>query len=142
MKRSTNGKSKFRRSYFPLSGGLWTEKGPTACQALAESLWAEERCGARQRFEHLDPRQLLKHALGLAMQLSSKFSLYYLYYDWHGKRPEAHRREIDLFSELVGDEVGFKWLTYQQVFANLRESGQADADYSDHLETRYFPRMS
>lgn len=141
LKRSTRGKSKFTSSYFPESDGLWTGNGLPACQALAESLRAEELLGGRQRFEYLDARQLLKHALGLIRQLGSGFNLFYLYYDWPGKRPAAHRREIGLFDELVGGEIGFKALTYQQVFARLVDSGQADADFMDYLETRHFGRM-
>ena len=142
LKRSTRGKSKFTVSYFPKSGGLWTGKGLPACQELAESLWAEElRGGGRQRFEYMDARQLLKHALGLATQLGSRFSLCYLYYDWPGNRAEAHRREIDSFNELVGGEIGFNALTYQQVFAILMDSGQARPDYVDYLGTRYFRGM-
>ena len=133
LKRSTRGKSKFTASYFPKSGGLWTGKGLPACQELAESLWAEELRGGRRRFEYLDPLQLLKHVLGLATQRSSGFSLCYLYYDWPGKRPEAHRKEIDLFNELVGGDIRFIAISYQQVFARLTDSGQGGADYVDYL---------
>ena len=142
LKYRPRGKSKFKKSYFPASVGLWAGKSLSDCQALAESLWAEELGGGRQRFEYLDPRQLLKHALGLATQLGSRFSLYYLCYDWYGKEAEAHRREIEHFAELVGDEIRFEWLTYQQVFASLKDFGQANCDYLDYLETRYFPRVS
>ena len=141
FKRSTRGKSDFKAAYFPDSEALWCEKGLPACQALAEELWAEELRGGRQRFEHLDPRQLLKHALGLATQRGNRFGLYYLYYDWTGKRSEAHRREVDLFDERVGDEIRFRALTYQSVFQRLRDSGQADADYLNYLESRYFQGM-
>ena len=123
LKRSTRGKSSFTKSYFPESGGLWTDKGLPACQALAETLWAEELNGGRQRFEYLDPRQLLKHSLGLVTQLGSRFNLFYLYYDWPGKKAEAHRREIGVFNELVGEEIRFNALTYQKVFAGLMDSG-------------------
>ena len=138
LKRSTTGKSKFAASYFSESGGLWTDRGLPACQDLVESLRAEELCGGRQRFEYLDTRQLLKHALGLAAQLGSQFSLCYLYYDWAGETLAAHRKEIGLFDELVGAEVRFRALTYQQVFARLSESGQAGAGYIDYLGARYF----
>lgn len=138
VKRSTRGKSKFKAAYFPKSGGLWSEQGLPECQKLAEELWDEERCGGRQRFEYLDPRQLLKHALGLAKKMGNRFSLYYLYYDCVGKEQEAHRQEIDCFGKRVGDEIRFKALTYQEVFKRLRDSGQADADYLDCLESRYF----
>ena len=141
LKRSTRGQSDFKASYFPDSGGLWCEKGLPNCQSLAEELWAEERRGGRQRFEYLDPRQLLKHALGLATQKGKKFSLYYLYYDWAGKQAEAHRLEVDLFDKRVGHEIRFRALTYQNVFDRLRDSRQASPDYLDYLESRYFQGM-
>ena len=142
LKRSTSGKSNFTMAYFPKSTGRWIGKDLPACQSLAEELWAEELRGGRQRFEYLDPRQLLKHALGLATQLGNKFSLYYLYYDWSGYGTETHRREIDSFGERVGDEIRFKALTYQEVFERLRDSGQAGSEYLEYLETRYFRRMA
>ncbi len=138
MKRSTRGKSKFRTAYFPGPHQLWTEKGLPACQALAEELWAEERRGDWQRFEYLDPRQLLKHALGLATQLGNRFSLHYLYYDYLGDRAEAHRSEVDLFEERVGHELGFKALSYQELYARLGAFGQVDRGYLDYLGNRYF----
>ena len=141
LKRSTTGKSSFTMAYFPKATGRWTGKDLPACQSLAEELWAEERCGGRQRFEYLDPRQLLKHALGLATQLGRRFSLCYLYYDGLGDGPEAHRREIGAFEECVGDEIKFKSRTYQGVFERLRESGQASSEYLGYLEARYFTRM-
>ena len=141
LKRSiTKGKSEFTDSYFPKATGLWAQKGQFACQALADELWDEERRSSKQQFEYLDPRQLLKHALGLATQLGNKFSLYYLCYDWPNDRSEAHKREIDLFTERVGAEVRFKSLTYQDVFERLKDFGQADLEYLDYLETRYFTR--
>ena len=141
LKRSTRGKSRFARSYFPESAGLWASKALPACQQLAESLRAEDLHGGRQQFEYLDPRQLLKHALGLGTQLGGEFSLCYLYYNWAGKRPETHRREIDLFEELVGDEVRFRALPYQDIFVRLAESVEADSDYLNYLGGRYFGNL-
>ena len=141
LKRSTTGKSNFTTSFFPKSTGRWTGKDLPACQSIAEELWCEEVRGSRQRFEYLDARQLLKHALGLAAQLGNRFSLYYLYYDWPGDGMGAHRREVDLFDEWVGDEIRFKALTYQEVFEKLRDSGQAGSEYLNYLETRYSPRL-
>ena len=141
LKRSTAGKSNFTTSYFAKSTGRWIGNDLPACQSLADELWCEELRGGRQRFEYLDPRQLLKHALGLATKLIDKFSLYYLYYDWSGDEIETHRREIDLFDDWVGDELRFKALTYQEVFEKLRDSGQAGSEYLDYLGTRYFPRL-
>ena len=133
LQRSTRGKAGFASSYFLSSGGLWKQRGLPQCQRLAEELHKK-----RLRFEYLDPGQLLKHALGLATQCGDKFSLYYLYYDSSGERSEAHKREIENFTDHVGDEVGFKSLTYQELFHKLRISGQADPGYMDYLELRYF----
>ena len=141
-KRSTTGKSNFTTAYFPKPTGRWIGKDLPACQSLAEELRAEEIRGGRQRFEYLDPRQLLKHALGLAMQLGNRFSLYYLYYERPADGLEAHRREIGFFDECVGDEIRFKALTYQGVFERLRESGQASSEYLEYMETRYFTEMA
>ena len=138
LKRSTRGKSKFTTSYFPTSCELWAESGLPSCQAFAQELRDEELHGSRQQYEYLDPRQLLKHALGLATQLGNRFSLYYLYYDWSGKKPEVHRREVDLFADRVGTEIRFKAFTYQQVYERLQDSGQADSEYLEYLATRYF----
>ncbi len=134
LSRSTTGKSEFTPSYFPCSGGLWTAQGLPACQALAEELH-----GGGLRFEFLDPWQLLKHALGLATQLGDRFSLYYLYYDYPGKRSEAHKREIECFARRVGRETRFTALTYQVAFRKLWASGQANPEYLEYLAARYFP---
>ena len=144
LKCSTTGKSRFRPAYFPKSGGLWAERGLHACQALAEELRAEELLGCKQRFEYLDPRQLLKHTLGLATQMGKRFSLLYLYYDYYdrvGTGPEAHKREVDRFAERVGDEIKFRTLTYQEVFERLKNSRQANTNYLNYLESKYFPPM-
>ena len=112
-----------------------------ACQELAGELRAEELRGGRQRFEYLDPRQLLKHALGLGTQRRGRFCLLYLYYDWTGERPEAHRREVDIFAERVGDEIGLTAVTYQSVFGRLGDTGRADSGYVEYLADRYFAWM-
>ena len=49
LKRSLKGKPNFTKSYFPKSGGLRSRKDLSACQALAEELWAEQLSGSRQR---------------------------------------------------------------------------------------------
>ena len=138
MGRSTKGKSKFERSYFPHGRGLWDDVGLPECQSLAEEL--HDR---RHRFEFLDPWQLLKHTLGLAKH-NDEFSLYYLYFDYPGKRSETHKREIECFASRVGEEARFKALPYQEVFGRLSALGRTDAeylDYIDYLGARYFPPM-
>ena len=134
LERSTKGKSEFSESYFPPSAGLWIQKGLPQCQTFAEKLDKN-----RYRFEFLDPWQLLKHALGLAKQLGTRFRLYYLYYDHPGENSEAHKSEVTCFADCVGDEIRFRALTYQEVFDKLRASDQADSEYLDYLRCRYFP---
>ena len=133
LSRSTIGKSRFEPAYFPKTGGLWTARGLPICQALAEEL-----SGQKQRYEFLDPWQLLRHALGLATALGNEFSLYYLYYNCTGDRSETHKTEVRRFADRVGEEIRFKALTYQEAYARLRASGQAEADYLDYLGARYF----
>lgn len=134
LKPVPEGKSEFSASYFPSSGeGLWTRRGLPQCQALAEELY-RNRC----LFEFLDPWQLLKHALGLAKKLGVRFGLYYLYYDCLGGEADAHRSEVERFTCLVGAEVRFSAVTYQDVFAKLKDN-QLDPGYLDYLEGRYFP---
>ena len=133
LSRSTKGKGSFEPSYFQTSEGLWAAKGLPACQALAKELRDHQH-----RFEHLDPWQLLKHALGLATSSGPNFTLWYLYYDCQGPRSDAHKREIQTFTDRVGDEIRFKALTYQQVYHRLQDSNQPHSEYRDYLGTRYF----
>ena len=133
LSRSTKGKGIFQPSYFQTSEGLWAAKGLPACQALAKELSDHQ-----DRFEHLDPWQLLKHALGLATSSGPNFSLWYLYYDCLGQRSDAHKREIQTVANRIGKEIRFKTLTYQEVYAQLEASNQVDPEYSDYLRARYF----
>ena len=133
LSRSTRGKGSFEPSYFQTSEGLWEAKGLPACQTFAKRLDSQQH-----QFQHLDPWQLLKHALGLATSSSAGFSLWYLYYDYPGERSEVHRREIQRFADHVGQEIRFKALTYQEVYHRLTDSDQCDPEYMDYLRTRYF----
>lgn len=135
LTRSRDGKGKFKPAYFE-SGDLWAERKLPACQVLARELDARH-C----RFDFLDAGQLLKHALGLATQAVNGFNLYYLYYDCPGKRSEAHKEEVRRFSDRVGDELGFKALTYQEVYARLKASADSDPEYLRYLGERYFPSI-
>ena len=133
LDRSTKGKGSFQPSYFRTSEGRWAAKGLPGCQTLAEELHAKQH-----QFQHLDPWQLLKHALGLATSAGPNFSLWYLYYDCLDPRSDAHKRELQTFSNRVGMEIRFKSLTYQEIHQRLQESGQPDPDYLDYLRARYF----
>jgi hypothetical protein len=129
-------KAPFKPKYFSEAIGLWESKGLPKTQRLAEAVNTQEEI-----FRHLDVPQLLKHALGMANQLGSQFSLYYIYFDWDGPESEVHRQEIDRFDDLVGDEFRFKVRSYQELFSSLNEMGYDDETYMGYLHQRYFPEF-
>lgn len=125
----------FKDKYFPDSAKLWEKRGLSKCQGLAEDLQ-----GSRVAFHHLDGLQLLKHALGLATQLSARFSLWYLYFAATGPEATVHEAEIGEFTSRVGSEVRLRVMTYQELFEGL---GRAPTDlvepeYLEYLSGRYF----
>lgn len=127
-----NKKKALKSKYFPEGSGLWAKKGLAASEKLAGQIRKGDTL-----FRYLDAPQLLKHALGLVTQLGRQFSLWYIYMDWLGKDAEAHSQEIDLFAEIVGEELNFRVLTYQEILAALRRDSRVDRDYLDYLEKRY-----
>lgn len=93
-------------------------------------------------FERLDAAQLVKHAFGLRtaihrqeQALRKSAVLVYLFAEpasWPNGRPildadrALHRREIEVFAERVsGDEVRFLALSYRDLLASWRNSGDA-----------------
>ena len=125
-------KEPFKSKYFPVGTGMWAGRGLPASQELANLM----NSGVKQ-FRYLDAPQLLKHALGLATQLGDQFSLYYTYLDWPGKESDVHREEVIQFAGFVGAELGFKAITYQQIFLSLQNEQGVDSDYLDYLGERY-----
>jgi len=128
------GKEVFKPKYFPPDTELWKQNGLPESQALAAEIY-----NGIEVFKFLDAPQLLKHALGLATQLSNRFSLHYLYYDWPGPESEAHRAEIDKFNNRIGPELRFRALTYQELFRRLCDCDGCGPEYLSYLESRYFP---
>ena len=117
--------------YFASGKNLWTEQGLPRCQALANSL------RDRSTFEHLDVARLLKHALGLARKTGT-YELYYIYFDWACPEGVAHAKELERFTESIGDEIRFRTMTYQDLFKRLGHSSRpSDEDYIEYLTTRY-----
>ena len=117
--------------YFP-SGELWTAQGLPKCQAVANDF---KETGP---FRFLDVPQLLKHALGLARKETGTYSLYYIYFDLKGPERELHADEVARFRDLVGEEIRFLSLTYQQLFDRLEGTVRAeDCVYLDYLRARY-----
>jgi hypothetical protein len=125
----------FKAKYFPAGASLWKRNGLAACQLLANDIQDD----GSKRFRWLDAPQLLKHALGLATQLRDNFSLSYLYYDWPCPWRDEHLEEIQRFSRLVGSELRFAALSYQDLFRRLHKIGGVDTNYLDYLGSRYFP---
>ena len=126
-------KEPFKDKYFADGSTLWKDKGLPKSQQLAEAMHSGD-----EFFRYLDVPQLLKHVLGMAAQLGSQISLYYIYYDCEGPESDVHRQEIERFDAMVGEEVRLKAKSYQEFFSALNEMGGVDETYLDYLKIRYF----
>lgn len=118
--------------YFPARKELWTEQNLPNCQALA--------IGFRELgpFKYLDAPQVLKHALGLARRKTATYDLYYIYFDWTCPEGKIHADEVARFGNMVGDEIRFRALTYQDLFKRLNKTIRPDdALYMEYLTARY-----
>jgi len=117
-------KSPFKEKYFPEGSGMWSSVSLSECQLLAEKM----RDGVIT-FRYLDAAQLLKHALGLATGVGSRFRLFYIFFDAECTEGEAQRREIEEFSSAVGAELKFHAISYQSLLANI-ERVRSGSEYS------------
>lgn len=120
--------------YFENPAGCWSAVGLGASQKLANAIQAREL-----DFCFLDVPQLLKHALGLATQVGNNFCLYYLYFEGYDNEEATsqHRKEIEIFHEMVGDELGFVSFTYQALLSRLRDNAKNEGNYLEYLSLRY-----
>ena len=112
--------------------GRWQRLGLPACQKLAESL--------RNRavsFKHLDAPQLLKHTLGVRTQYPEG-RLILLWYQPETDESDLFANEIRDFSASGDEALGFRAITYQEVFVRLSLEVEARSDYLDYLRSRYF----
>jgi hypothetical protein len=158
VRRGSN-RADLKPKYFPSGGFVWGDAGLPSCQRLAEDLRA-----GRERFKHLHAAQLLKHALGLALQMragaggggdrdvgigagsrvgattgtAGTHELRYLYYEWAAGPAPAHRAELARFGERVGAEMRFSVSTYQSLYRALAADARVDRAYLDYLRVRYF----
>jgi Restriction Endonuclease associating with ARP len=133
LSRRPRNKAVFKTKYFPRDRAVWTECGLPRCQTLAEDLQART-----QRFKYLHAAQLLKHALGLSVVARGRIALCYFYYDWPCRESGVHREEIARFTGLIGDELPFSALTYQEIYRRLRETRAVEPGYLEYLRARYF----
>ena len=127
------GKRVFKEKYFAQGQRVWDAAGLPRCQALAEDLQA-----GRERPRYLNAPQILKHALGLAVNGLRTSTLVYLYYDRPGKEAAAHRAEIDRVVARLAGELDLRAATYQSLFAAPRALQGLDGSYVDYLARRYF----
>lgn len=127
------GKRVFKDKYFAQGQRVWEAAGLPRCQALAEELQ-----DGRERPRYLNAAQLLKHALGLAVNGLRTSTPVYLYYDRPGREAAKHRAEVDRVAARLGGEVDLRVATYQSLFDALRAFPNVDRDYLDYLARRYF----
>jgi hypothetical protein len=119
------------QKYFADGQSLWGDQFLPRCQTLANSL----RDGSN--YYHLDVPRLLKHALGLARK-TGLYELYYIYFDWTSPEREAHAEELARFKDSIGEEIRFRSMTYQELFARLGQSTRpSDEEYMEYLTARY-----
>jgi hypothetical protein len=119
------------QKYFADGQTLWADQNLPRCQTLANSM----RDGST--YFHLDIPRLLKHALGLAKK-TGLYELYYIYFDWTSPEAEAHAQELARFRDSIGEEIRFRTMTYQELFARLLHSTRpSDEEYVEYLTARY-----
>jgi hypothetical protein len=112
----------------------WSEAGLPQCHELVGRVNS-----APTSFRWLDVPQLLKHALGLRRASAPGAALRYLYVDVPGAIADAHRQEVVQFSAAVGDEIGFKALTYQELLERIKPlDDREEVRYFSYIRDRYF----
>lgn len=118
--------------YFADGAERWARAKLPKCQALAFTLQDSAP------FRFLDVPQLLKHALGIGRMTWGRHELWYMYFDWKCPESEQHAVELARFNELVGSEIRFRSMTYQQLFKRLsRTATPRDTAYMGYLTGRY-----
>jgi len=125
-----------REKYFS-TPGLWSQL--PECERLARRIREESQ--GRTSFIYLDAPQLVKHILGLTWgkRGPQHFEILYLWYEVPSPEADRHRLELSQFKELVGNEVRFRDMTYQELFERMKKSQIAEKEYLDYLGKRYFP---
>jgi len=130
------GRSKSERpfsvSYFASQPGLWETRGLERCQDAAERIQGGELC-----FDYLDAPQLLKHVLGLRPRFPSAHLLL-LRYDAGTEEDKRFEEEIHRFAGQLDPSLGFRSLTYQEVFQRLSHDQAGEPAYLEYVGTRYF----
>lgn len=115
-------------------GDLWDSL--PGLKAIAENIVRQS--GGRTEWEYLDVPQLIKHILGLNCAYDGHFSFLYLWYRIDSPEATRHEEELAKFSHALGEEVGFRTMTYQQLFHRIKRVPDVDLSYLQYLEQRYF----
>lgn len=131
--RRPRGQRVFKDKYFAGGARVWEAAGLPLCQVLAEDLQA-----GRERPKHLNAPQLLKQALGLAVNGLRTSTLVYLYYDRPGRESAIHRAELERIVAQLEPEIELRVTTYQELFGALSAAPGLDREYLDYLKRRYF----
>lgn len=123
----------FVDTYFRGKPGLWELLGLPKCQETAARLYRRD-----VKFEHLDAAQLLKHSLGLRRKFKDG-QLILVWFNFRSVEAQTLSTEIRHFSELVDPCLGFRAVTWQEVFQHLANEPLADGRHVEYLRSRYFP---
>jgi len=126
----------FTDSYFAKGEDLW--RGLTGCRQMAERIRDRD---PEFSFVHLEAPQLIKHALRLRRWYSDG-QLILLRFDAGTEEDKAYASEIDRFSSHIDAGLGFRSITYQQVFARLEKEPAADPEHLAYLRDRYFAEVA
>lgn len=111
---------------------LWDEAALTGAVNLARAI----RDGT-ESFKHLDVAQLLKHALGLRRAARRGWALRYVWFDASGEAGDTHRSELDRFRALVGGELNFQAISYQELAVGISHLPSVAPQYLAYLRERY-----
>jgi len=66
------------------------------------------------------------------------FELLYLWYEVPSEEAKNHREELEKLKGYIGDEVILRDMTYQELFAAIRECHAVGEGYISYLAERYF----
>jgi hypothetical protein len=125
----------FKAKYVADKVQLWADVGLQSCQRLVTGIVDGE-----QAFDRLNCAQLLKHALDAARHHSRRVSLLYLFYDDDGSEGTQHRADIVTFCSLLNGELGFRALSYQELFRRIEgQPVSGGLSYLKYLKEHYFP---
>lgn len=96
--------------------------------------------GRFSSFEYLDVAQLIKHlfALNNDEDVKEPYTLLYIHYDMPCYEINKHEKEIKKFASIIEeDRVNFISISYQSIFAKLKEELHTHTEYLSYMQSRY-----